>query len=390
MLSRIRNSNIALLYILSILSTRFTKPLLVLRKTSYDHRPQRDSSKCSSNWRSIMTELNNKLRHFKTFFCPFFPAQVSRPPPKHRAPGSGGWGARSRRLPPAPGAPCRRSGLTFAASRRRGVPAGDVWQLGDAEEGGGQRWGAESVGRYRPPDNRSGPAGPARHSGEGGGGPGARGGTSPYPTVPAAYLPSNATGSVRSSPGSESMAAPTELRLLCARLWRLRWNSNGRNRFRHLCVDGGEAAEATSGERTRRAQWKLKESRHIWCGRGLKLGGKAPCWLRAERGGVWRGVLVGLKGQKTVGRHLEWGQPGHVVQDYGPAEAGDRTRLSPGASGPPPTNARLEEAFVGVRRDAGLLAELLELIVSRSSPAPNRLGERNNYTLVSNSSHYSL
>lgn len=65
------------------------------------------------------------------------------------------------------------------------------------------------MGRYRPPDNRSGPAGPARHSGEGGGGPGARGGTSPYPTVPAAYLPSNATGSVRSSPGSESMAAPT-------------------------------------------------------------------------------------------------------------------------------------------------------------------------------------
>lgn len=101
-LSRIRNSNIALLYILSILSTRFTKPLLILRKTCYDHRPQRDSSKCSSNWRSIMTELNNKLRHFKTFFCPFFPAQVSRPAPEAPSPGQ-------RRLrgpiPPPPARP---------------------------------------------------------------------------------------------------------------------------------------------------------------------------------------------------------------------------------------------------------------------------------------------
>lgn len=96
-----------------------------------------------------------------------------------------------------------------------------------------------------PPQARSGAAGPAPQPGS------ARAGSQPPLGAPPAYLPSNATGSGGSCPGSESMAAPERgsrrrPRLLCARLWRLRWNSNGRNRFRHLCVDGGEAAEATA------------------------------------------------------------------------------------------------------------------------------------------------
>lgn len=119
------------------------------------------------------------------------------------------------------------------------------------------------------------------------------------PGGPPAYLPSKPTGSVMSSPGRESIPPPARgphsqprLRRLCAQLWRLRWNSNGRNRFRHLCVDGDEAAEGSEEEGRRRAQWERKGAPSLlWV---LAGGGRAGAML--VEGSVGRWLPAGRKG----------------------------------------------------------------------------------------------